>query len=89
MLGCGPRERRGRSCGAQWEAPARRFARLVVWWRVVILKVSREAFFLKLWRDMVWVRQCVKLLGDSGFQGLFVLYSNLQGLFVRQAIGRF
>ena len=36
------------------------------------IKVGREACFLKVWRDMVWVRLCVKLLKDSSFQGLFV-----------------
>ena len=37
--------------------------------------VWREAFVQKVWRDMVWVRRCVKLLRvseDSSFQGLFV-----------------
>ena len=44
-----------------------------------LLKAWREAAFKKVWRDMVWVRLCVKLLGDSSFQGLFA----------RQAIGGF
>ena len=43
---------------------------------------------LKVWRDMVWVRLCVKLLGDSSFQVLLG-DSTFQGLPVHQAIGGF
>ena len=38
---------------------------------------------------MAWVRQCVKPLGDSSFQGLFVHQAIEDSKFQRQAIGGF